>query len=607
MDIPSPLRLLLRCMDRAVVWRLSVGCVLAAAGGLFAGLGPAALRGIVDAALPGKGHHRNSADAVLFGGAYLLCLCVNRLIGELRPALSGVGEQRLYSALRLQFMRHALALPLGFHLAQRSGTMSHALQQAVTGCQVVLQSASNGIAPVIVEGITVAVVLTSLHQPALSMIFAATAASYLAVTVSRTAALRTSAHAVSAASALANSTLSDGLTNIEAIKCFAAEQSTTSRYAAGLAQTEAAWRQLLHQRLNTGLATTAIFALFMGTALAFAVMGVRDGSLTVGGFVLVNVYLAQMVRPLELLAAGARDLSTGMAFMRPLVEILKEPGETTTVDQGPPLGDRPEGKKPLEHPACGGIDRPRRRSPPSVRFQGVRLAFVPGRPVLEDLTLEVGAGKSMGIVGASGCGKSSLLRLLLRLLSPQSGEVLLDELSINDLPLATLRTNIAVVPQDTVLLNSTIAANIALGDALASAADIETAARLAGLHDFVAGLHLGYDTEIGERGLKLSGGERQRIAIARALLREPQVLLLDEATSMLDSATEAAILSNLEAITTGRTSIVVAHRLSAVRDLDEIAVIAGGRVAEQGNHAALLALNGLYASMWRRQASGRAI
>ena len=585
--------------------RLVASSLLTAASALLTGLAPAALKGTVDAVLAPETLQdklgSRTEHLALFGSAYLFCLCAGRIASEARPAVSGSGEQRLYSAIRLGFLRHVLDLPLGFHLSQGSGSLPHALQQAISGCQIALLSASTGIVPVVVEGATVAAVLASLHQPDLILIFGVTATLYLAVMASRTRRLGTAARAVSAASIASNGIMVDGLTNIEPIKCFGAERATVNHYAAALSHLESRWRQLLLHRLQTGLATTAIFAVSMLVTLIFAVEDVRDGRLTIGGFVLVSVYLAQMVRPLELLAAASRDLSQGFAFMGPLVAILEEPTETRGTRQ--PIAEQSSRRLPIGADTAFPTAPELLRAPrsPSVRFKGIQLAFEPGRPVLDGLSLEIGAGKSLGIVGASGCGKSSLVRLLLRLHTPQAGEIFLDGIPVDTLPLAGLRSMIAVVPQDTVLFNSTIAANIGMGKDDATMSEIEDAARLAGLDRFVANLPSGYATPIGERGLMLSGGERQRIAIARAVLRNPAVYIFDEATSMLDGPTERAILAELCSISTGHTTIVIAHRLSAVQHLDEIAVIAAGAVAERGDHVALLAANGLYTAMWKAQ------
>ena len=236
----------------------------------------------------------------------------------------------------------------------------------------------------------------------------------------------------------------------------------------------------------------------------------------------------------------------------------------------------------------------------------MHLAYDAGKPVLHNLNLDIRAGRTVAIVGGSGSGKSSLVRLLLRLYEPQAGTILLDKVAIDTLSVDELRSMIAVVPQDTVLFNDTIAANIGVGKAGATPSEIAHAARLARVHEFISALPAGYDTVVGERGLKLSGGERQRIAIARAVLKDPRIYIFDEATSMLDGLNERAILHNLQEISAGRTTITIAHRLSSVQHADEIVVLDGGKVAEHGDHTTLLARNGPYAAMWHAQQRGGA-
>jgi ATP-binding cassette subfamily B protein len=312
---------------------------------------------------------------------------------------------------------------------------------------------------------------------------------------------------------------------------------------------------------------------------------VATGSLTVGGFVLANVYMLQLVRPLEMLGAAARDIAQSLGFVRPLLDILREPAEppAMTVDAGP-----------APHAAGAGAG-------PALRFEKVCFGYDPQRPVLQGLDLEIPAGLTVAIVGASGSGKSSLVRLLLRLYRPQSGRILLDGCPIDALPAADLRARIGLVPQDTALFHDTIATNIGLGRPGAGADEIALAAGHAQLHAFIAALPAGYGTMVGERGLQLSGGERQRIAIARALLRRPDLYVFDEATSMLDSRTEAALLRDLRMLTAGRTTMIIAHRLSTVVHADEIVVLDHGRIAERGRHAELLERGGIYARLWRQQ------
>jgi ATP-binding cassette subfamily B protein len=468
------------------------------------------------------------------------------------------------------------------------------LLQAVSGYQILLSSLVNGVVPVVVESVTVTLVLISLGLPALTANFAMTAIA-LSVAISlRMAKLRAAARDVSHATIEVHSHLADSLINYEPIKCFGAELSTVDRFAQLSRALEASWRRLQRTRMAIGLVVTVIFTLSLATSLAISVHAVSQRTLSVGGFVLANLYMLQIIRPLEMLCGAARDVSQGLAFVRPLIEILQTPTEAMqqtqpSVNSGARCGDHENEAHELGRRAA------------TVSFHGVQLAFDGGRPVLNDFNLEVPAGRSIGVVGASGSGKSSLVRLLLRLCQPDAGSITLNCIPIDALPLARLRSIIAVVPQDFVLFNSTIAANIGLGLEGATPFEIENAARLAGLHGFISALPYGYDTTIGERGLRLSGGERQRIAIARAILKDPLVYVFDEATSMLDGPTERAILQNIKAISAGRTTITIAHRLTAIQHADEIAVLAEGRIVERGDHASLLARGGTYAAMWHAQ------
>lgn len=645
----SFLRLLAQSLNPAVVRLLVLSIALAGASGLLAGMAPVALKCTVDAALASAHESRRAASVALYAGAYLLCLGAGRALAEIRPSLTGAVEQQLYAALRLRYFRHVLQLTLAFHLEQRSGSLVHVLQQAITGCQIAMLSLVNGIVPILVEGGTVLAVLTSLRQPSLTAIVAATAAAYFVLVAARVGGLSDAARQVSETSAVATGILADGLTNVEPIKTFGAEAIAGAQYAQALKLAQARWQLLRAHRMHTGLATVVIFTGSMGGTLAIAVSGVHSGVLTIGSFVLINVYLVQMVKPLEMLATATRDLSQGLGFMAPFMNILGEPAETQpetrtcatgaeTQDSGQasnmhasqklpkplkprdPLQVRKPGPSPdPQHPsdlldgvptAAAVQPRTLQRStpcvpsgPPHLALRDVHLAYVKDRPVLDALCLDIPAGKALAIVGASGSGKSSIVRLLLRLCTPQRGEIMLNGARLETLATATLRSMIAVVPQDTVLFNATIKVNIALGRTGATEAEIARAARLAGLHELIDRLPRGYDTPIGERGMKLSGGERQRIAIARAVVREPLIYVFDEATSMLDGQTEAAILKNLRQISAGRTTLMIAHRLSAVRHADEIAVLDGGKVVELGPHDALLEEDGLYAQMWRTQST----
>jgi ABC-type multidrug transport system fused ATPase/permease subunit len=528
-----------------------------------------------------------SDNALRWGAAYLLALCGARLLADMRPLLSGTADQRLYTRLTRRFFRHLLSLPLAYLLRRRSGELLHSLDLATSGCQLVIGHVVNSILPVLVETIVMAVVLIQLGQPALVAAFGLTALAYLAVFGASAGHLVKRAHRVSDGSLELHALLTDHLQCSEVLKCLAAEGPAHQRTDAATATLESRWLRLNRLRTGIGVAVTAIFTLSLGASLLLAGEAVANGTLTLGGFVLANVYMLQMVRPLEMLGSAARDLSQSLGFVRPLLEILHE---------------RPE-ESPPDPPAAASRDA--RATPathgPSLRLENVHFAYHPGRPVINGLNLEVRAGMKVAIVGVSGSGKSSLARLLLRLYSPQSGRILLNGRPVTDMAIADLRCSIGFVSQDTTLLHDTIADNITLRRPGIRRQQIERAARCAQLHDFITALPVGYDTRVGERGLHLSGGERQRLAIARAVLLQPGLYIFDEATSMLDSRTEAALLQSLQAHTIGCTTITIAHRLSTAMHADEIIVLHDGRIAERGRHATLLSSGGLYARLWRRQ------
>ncbi|KQY88238.1 ABC transporter ATP-binding protein [Pelomonas sp. Root1444] len=598
-ELVAALHVLTDGAGRTVAWRVCAANLLAISTGALAGLAPLALKEMVDAAARAATKPRPVASLAMFGVVYIGCLGLGRLLTEIRPWLMSGAEQHLYAGLRQRYFKHLLDLPLAFHLNKRTGAVIHALQQGISGYQIIMFHAVNSIVPVLVEAATVIVVLMSLGQPALTATFAATALAYFAVMAWGTSGMAATAQAVADAGSDVHARLTDGLINFEPIKCFGAERRTLHGFELSCFALVRCWSELQRRRLRLGLSIAAVFVLSMAASLALATQGAANGTLTVGGFVLANVYMLQVIRPLEALSSAVRDVFQGLAFVRPLLGVFDTAPETsregeraTLIGSGaaPPPGDP--------------VLRLGRRPPPHVSIRGVRLAFDAGTPVLSNFSLEVPPGRSTAIVGASGCGKSSLVRLLLRLREPDAGSILLDGVAIDTLPIDALRSLIAVVPQDVVLFNTTLAANIGLGKDDATPGEIERAARLAGLHDFVATLPHGYGTPIGERGLKLSGGERQRIAIARAILRDPDIFVFDEATSMLDGPTERAILRNLREISVGRTTITIAHRLSAIQDADLIAVVGSGMVIEQGDHETLLARDGVYAAMWRAQKAG---
>jgi ABC-type multidrug transport system fused ATPase/permease subunit len=580
-EVRLALQVLWSGADPRIAWSSAAVAAMVLCGGLLAGAGPLALKQLVDVLA-----HEERGPITLIGWAlgYTAALSGGRLLSELRASLLGTTEQRLYACLKQRFFEQLLVLPQSWHLGRQTGAVVQRLEQGISGYQVLVASLVNNVLPVLVELATVAAVLGTLDQPLLVASFSATALAYLAVMRHGTRPIREAADAITQANLKTHGMLGDSLLNIEAVQCFNAEGVLSRRFAAQAGTLEQLWARWHRARGRHGLVLAATLALSMITSIAIALHAAAQGRLSVGGFVLANVYLLQVVRPLELLGAAVRDLSQSLAFIRPVLEVLEAPSERTPTPAGPP--------------------RHATQRPIAISFREVCFSYDEDEPVLQAFSLDIAAGRHVALVGASGSGKSTLVRLLLRLHEPQAGTILLGGRRIDTLPAAEVRSMIGLVPQDTVLLNASIAFNIGLGLPGAVQQDIEQAARLAGIHGFIETLPAGYATEVGERGLKLSGGERQRIAIARAVLRRPCLYIFDEATSMLDTVTEQSILRSLRGITGACTTLTVAHRLSTARHADEIVVLARGRVVERGDHASLLARSGVYAALWQAQQPG---
>lgn len=585
------LRLLRSEADR-LTWTCTFATLtLVAAGGALAASAPLALKHMVDAAASIQGTSFQGSPALVRDAAlYLLVLCSSRLINDLRPLLSGAVDQRIQARLTVRFFDHLMRLPMAYVLRRRSGELVHSVDIAAAGCQLVFAHLANSIVPTLVEVITMTVILVELGHPALVWLFAVTAVVYLVIFGAGARSMSTHARAVSDASLHVHAHVNDGVTHAETLRCFTAEAQARAELKRSTGNLEKRWFHFNRLNAGIGLAASATFMLSMAGCLYISASAVMQGTLSAGGFLLSSVYMLQMVRPIEVLGSAARDLSRSVGFVKPLLEILAEPCE--------PMADCEMPRQP----GTGSC----KQSAPAIRFQDLSFGYAPDRLVLKGLNLDIKPGLTTAIVGRSGSGKSTIARLLMRLYSQQSGQILFDGVPIETFPVALLRARIGLVPQDTALLHAPIADNIALGVPGAKREDVAQAAADAQLVALIDSLPEGYDTPVGERGLKLSGGERQRISIARAVLRRPAIYLLDEPTSMLDGRTEASIQECLRRLTLGRTTIVIAHRLSTVMQADEIVVLDAGQVREQGTHHELLELGGLYAELWRHQTDGPA-
>lgn len=480
--------------------------------------------------------------------------------------------------------RHLHQLSLRFHLERRTGAVTKVVERGTKSIDTMLYFLLFNIAPTVLELALVlgifwtkfgsGLVAGTLVMVAVYIVFTRWVTDWRAALRTRMNDLDTGAvsHAV------------DSLLNFETVKYFGAEEREGKRYDAAMAayanaavvsENSLAW-------LNIGQAL--ITNLMMGGGMALVVYGWSQGRFTAGNVVLVSTLLAQLFRPLDLLGMVYRTIRQGVIDMGAMFDLIDTPSEVVDIP----------GAKPL------AIARGH------VRFEGVRFGYDDGMPILKGIDLDIPAGKTLAVVGPSGAGKSTLARLLYRFYDLTGGRITVDGQDIAQVTQASLRSSIGIVPQDTVLFNDTIGYNIAYGREGAGESEIENAARGAAIAGFIERQPDGYATRVGERGLKLSGGEKQRVAIARTLLKNPPILILDEATSALDSRTEGEILDTLQAIERGRTTIVIAHRLSTVVHADEIVVLEAGQVVERGSHAVLLRKNGLYAEMWNRQAQERA-
>ena len=514
---------------------------------------------------------------------YGLLRVASASFGELRDAIFAAVQQRTTRRVGLDTFRHMHQLSLRFHLDRQTGGVSRSIERGVSGIQQVLRLSVFNLLPTVFEVLLVTGVIWNLFDWRYAAVTFGAVASYIGFTVAFTSWRVKYRRQMNEVDSEANTKALDSLLNYETVKYFGNEAHEARRFDDALAryETAAVRTQVTLNMLNIGQAV--IIAAGLALIMLMAARGVASGQMTVGKFVLVNTYLMQLYQPLNFLGFVYASIKQGVVDMEQMFRLL-------AVDQE--VADSP-GAKPLA-PASGGAG--------SVVFDNVRFGYNANREILHGVSFSVDPGCKLAIVGPTGAGKSTISRLLFRFYDATGGRILIDGQEIRAVTQDSLRAAIGVVPQDTVLFNDTIRYNIAYGRVGATQAEIEAAARAAQVHDFVLRLPEGYDTMVGERGLKLSGGEKQRVAIARTILKNPRILILDEATSALDTRTEVDIGTALENASANRTTVVIAHRLSTVVDADEIIVLVDGRVAERGSHASLLAKGGVYAGMWQLQA-----
>ena len=511
--------------------------------------------------------------------AYGLTRVMAQAFGELRDAVFAKVAQRSIRLAGLSAFRHLHRLSLRFHLDRQTGGVSRAIERGTKGIEFVLAFMVFNILPTLLEILLVCGVLWALYTVWFALVTFVTIGGFIAWTLIVTEWRTKFRRAMNETDSAASTKAIDSLLNFETVKYFGNEDHEARRFDVALKGYEQAAVKSKTTLTMLNIGQGAIIAAGLTVVMVMAGSGVADGTMTIGDFVLVNAYLIQLYMPLNFLGFVYREIKRSLTDMEAMFALLGE---------APEIGDAPDAG-PVR------IDGGR------VEFEDVSFSYDPRRPVLKGVSFTVPAGKTLAIVGPSGSGKSTISRILFRFYDVDAGRVLIDGQDIRQVTQQSLRAAIGMVPQDTVLFNDTIYYNIAYGNPAASPAEVEEAARLARVHDFVMGLPDGYQTAVGERGLKLSGGEKQRVAIARTILKAPSILLFDEATSALDSRTEREIQDSLNAVSADRTTLIIAHRLSTVVDADEIVVLEQGRIVERGGHAQLLAARGRYADMWARQ------
>jgi len=557
-------------------WRVLVALTLLVAAKLANVAVPLILKEIVDALDP-----QTAILAVPFAllAAYGMLRFSTTLFAELRDVLFVRVTQRAIRRVALEVFRHLHSLSLRFHLERQTGGVSRDIERGTNGISTLLSYMLFSIVPVILEfSLVAAVLLTKFDWRFAAITFGAVAV-YIAFTILVTEWRIDIRRRANELDSKANTRAIDSLLNYETVKYFGNEEFEARRYDDNLRGYEAAATKSEASLGFLNIGQSLIIAGAVTALMVLVAQGVAARSLTLGDLVLVNALLIQLYIPLNFLGMVYRQVKQSLTDIDRMFRLLEEHRE---------IQDRPNAVALPDAPAA-------------IRFERVDFSYEPNRQILFDVSFEIPAGSKVAVVGHSGSGKSTLARLLYRFYDVATGRIAVNGVDVRDLKQASLRGAIGIVPQDTVLFNDTIGYNIHYGRPGAAEAEVLDAAKAAHIHDFIMTIPEGYETKVGERGLKLSGGEKQRVAIARALLKRPRILIFDEATSALDSKAEKAIQAELDRIARGHTTLVIAHRLSTVMDADQILVMDHGRIVERGTHRELLEAGGLYAQMWALQ------